>query len=387
MTKTLSTLTKKHRAAIARAEDRLSLAALVAELGLLQPRYAAASTVEEALAAAERIGYPVLLRTSTGTRGEGAALARTADAVAARFPTTQAASKNGLVRVDAFLEHASEVDVLLVADRTGEVRVAGIVEHVEEAGVHAADATCTLPPHSLTPEVTEKLKDASQAIARALPMVGVLGLRFAVQGKDVHVLSADARAPRFVELTEAATGFPLRHAGALCEGGDTLRALGHTRDPEVRGHWVREAVIPASADLQLGPAAKSTGEVVATGPDLSTAFARSQLAAGIAWPSSGKVWIDVAEGDEPHLVDFVRRLQRLGFTVLATEAARAYLATKHLEVAAAGDDARDAAMLFAHRPTRYAEALARGVPYFTTPQAMRMAVGALEALASRQRAA
>jgi carbamoyl-phosphate synthase large subunit len=315
------------------------------------------------------------------------------------------ASPEHPVLIDRFLKNATEVDLDLVADRTGEIRIGGVLEHIEEAGVHSGDAACTLPPHSLSPDVIERLKDQAAALARELGVVGLMNVQFAIQGKAIHILEVNPRASRTVPFVSKATGFPLAKVAALCMAGKTLKE--QNLPPERTHHHVavKESVFPfarfANVDVILGPEMKSTGEVMGLAADFPTAFAKSQLAAGTKLPKSGKVFLSVKDEDKPGLVDLAKRLQRLGFTLLATQGTHRYLSGKGIESEAVlkvtegrpsiVDKIVDGEVGIVFNTTEGKReisdsfsirrgALNQGIPYFTTVQAARMAVDALEAM-------
>src|SRR5262249_43717803 len=187
-------------------------------------------------------------------------------------------------------------------DRTGEVLVGGLLEHVEEAAIHSGDASATLPPHSLGPDLVERMKDEATALARELGVVGLMNVQFAIQGKVIYVLEVNPRASRTVPFISKATGVPLAKLAALCMVGKTLKELGHTSDPEVQHVAVKESVFPfarfAGVDTILGPEMKSTGEVMGLARDFPTAFAKSQLSAGVKLPRTGKVFLSVKDDDK-----------------------------------------------------------------------------------------
>lgn len=309
--------------------------------------------------------------------------------------------------LERFLQHAILVDVDLVRDSAGNVFIGGVLEQIEEAGVHSGDAACSLPPHSLSSEVVERIKDQSIAVARELSVVGLLNLQFATQGKALHVLEANPRASRTVPFVSKVTGVPLSKVAALCLTGQLLPELGYVREAEPRFVAIREAVFPfatfSDTDVLLGPQMRSTGEVIGIGATHEEAFARSQLAAGVRFPEPGSpVFLSVKDEDKPAVVDLARRLKALGYPVLTTGGTQRYLDDKRvstervLKVAEGSPNVVDritdgtVGMVINTTagkqevadgfPLRRA-ALVHGVPYFTTVQGARMAVGALELLA------
>jgi len=310
------------------------------------------------------------------------------------------------VLIDRFLKDAIEVDLDLVADRTGEVLVGGVLEHIEEAGIHSGDAAATLPPHSLSPDLVERMKDQATALARELKVVGLMNVQFAIQGKTIYVLEVNPRASRTVPFISKATGVPLAKIAALCMVGKTLRELNAPREIELKNVAVKESVFPFArfpgVDVILGPEMKSTGEVMGIAADYPSAFAKGELAAGSKLPRSGTVFISVKDDDKPAMVDLAKRLRALGFRIVATGGTHRYLTSKGIEVEHVlkvtegrphvvdkivdGEIAlvfnttfgkKEIADSFSIRR----ESLMHSVPYYTTVQAARMAVGAIEALA------
>jgi len=373
-----------------RAIDREHFSSIVATAGLQQPKHGVAKTWEEADALAKDIGFPLLIRSGNG-------LDFVADVAALK-----AAFRPGM-HLEAFVTDAIQASVELLRDRTGKVVVGGVVENVEPAGVHAADAACTLPPHSLKPELIEKLKDAATAIANGLNIVGLLDVQFALQGKAVWVLEANPRAGRTLPFVAKATRVDLAGLAVRVMLGRTLEELGFTEDLEVRHCAVREAVF--DENVQLGLGMRSTGAVMAVAESLPVAFGKSQLAAGTALPSGGTVFISVPDADKPAVVDLAQRLIALGFSVTCTKGTQAYLQKKGVTSSlirkvcdgsphvADAVRAKEVSMVICAvspedfedgQQIRQAARLA-GVPNFTTVEAARMAVAALEAMAAVSR--
>jgi carbamoyl-phosphate synthase large subunit len=313
------------------------------------------------------------------------------------------------VLLDRFLNEAVEVDVDVVADKDGNVLVGGILEHVEEAGVHSGDAACTLPPHSLSTEMVERLKDVVTDLAKELRIVGLLNVQFAVQGKSIYVLEANPRASRTVPFVSKATGVSLAQLAARCMLGETLPEMGFGSELLMKNHVaVKEAVFPfarfSNTDVLLGPEMRSTGEVMGLADCVDVAFGKSQLAAGTALPRGGKVFLSVKDDDKPGVVDVARRLGALGFEVLTTQGTQSYLARKGIasqkvnKVAQGSPSivelirANQVALIINTTDNKktisdsYAirhEALLKQIPSFTTLEAARMLVGALEAQARK----
>ena len=392
--------------AIDRAEDRERFAKLIEKLGLKQPENGVARSPDEAHGTAQKIGYPVMVRPSYVLGGRAMEVVYDAESLDRYMREAVKASPEHPVLIDRFLKDAIEVDLDLVADRTGEVLVGGLLEHVEEAGIHSGDASATLPPHSLSPELVERMKDQATALARELKVVGLMNVQFAIQGKALYVLEVNPRASRTVPFISKATGVELAKIAALCMVGKTLRELNTPREIEMKHVAVKESVFPFArfpgVDVILGPEMKSTGEVMGIADDYYSAFAKSELAAGSALPSSGTVFISVKDDDKPAMVDLAKRLRALGFRLVATGGTHRYLKNKGIEIEHVlkvtegrphvvdkivdGEidlvinttfGKKEIADSFSIRR----ESLMHSVPYYTTVQAARMAVGAIEALA------
>ena len=392
--------------AIDRAEDRERFSKLIEKLGLKQPENGVARSAEEAHRTAERIGYPAMVRPSYVLGGRAMEVVYDRESLERYIREAVKASPEHPVLIDRFLKDAIEVDLDLVADRTGEVLVGGVLEHIEEAGIHSGDAAATLPPHSLSPDLVERMKDQATALARELKVVGLMNVQFAIQGKTIYVLEVNPRASRTVPFISKATGVPLAKIAALCMVGKTLRELNAPREIELKHVAVKESVFPFArfpgVDVILGPEMKSTGEVMGIAADYPTAFAKGELAAGSKLPRSGTVFISVKDDDKPAMVDLAKRLRALGFRIVATGGTHRYLTSKGIEVEHVlkvtegrphvvdkivdGEIAlvfnttfgkKEIADSFSIRR----ESLMHSVPYYTTVQAARMAVGAIEALA------
>jgi len=392
--------------AIDRAEDRERFSQLIDKLGLRQPENGVARSAEEAFRTAGRLGYPVMVRPSYVLGGRAMEVVYDAPSLERYMREAVAASPEHPVLIDRFLRDATEVDLDLVADAAGDVLVGGVLEHIEEAGIHSGDAACTLPPHSLSPDLVERMKDWAVALARELGVVGLMNVQYAIQGKTLYVLEVNPRASRTVPFISKATGVPLAKLAALCMMGKTLAELNPPRDVEMRHVAVKESVFPfarfSNVDVILGPEMKSTGEVMGLARDFPTAFAKSELAAGMKLPRSGTVFISVKDDDKPAVVDLAKRLRALGFSLCATGGTHRYLVGKGIpnelvrkvkegrpHVVDRIVDGKVALVVnttfgkqeIADSFSIRRESLMQGVPYYTTVQAARMAVGALEALA------
>jgi carbamoyl-phosphate synthase large subunit len=327
-------------ASIDLAEDRERWNGLCEQLGIPQPPGGTATTVDEALAVAHKVGYPVLVRPSYVLGGrameivyDDERLAQVVSDLAGSLRREGSTPAERPVLVDRFLEDAVEVDVDAVRDASGEVLVAGVMEHVEEAGVHSGDSACALPPQSLDEAVLAQLDSHARSIAAALEVVGLINVQFAVKDGTVYVLEANPRASRTVPFVAKATGVPVAKVAARVMVGATLaelRAEGLLRPPVTHGYVsVKEAVLPFSrfpdVDTLLGPEMRSTGEVMGVGATFGLAFAKSQIAAGTALPASGTVFFSLADRDKHAGLEAARGLRELGFELAATSGTAAFL--------------------------------------------------------------
>ncbi|HZH02485.1 MAG TPA: carbamoyl-phosphate synthase large subunit, partial [Myxococcaceae bacterium] len=391
--------------AIDRAEDRERFSQLIEKLGLKQPENGVARSHEEAFRVAERIGYPVMVRPSYVLGGRAMEVVYDASSLERYMREAVSASPEHPVLIDRFLKDAQEVDVDVVADREGGVMVGGVLEHIEQAGVHSGDAAASMPPHSLMPALVESMKDQAIALARELQVVGLMNVQFAIQGRTIYILEVNPRASRTVPFVSKVTGVPMAKIAALCMVGKTLKELGHTRDPEVKHASVKESVFPfarfSNVDVILGPEMKSTGEVMGLADNYAAAFAKSQLAAGVRLPLKGTVFVSVKDEDKPAIVDLARRLTTLGFKLVSTHGTHDYLAIKGIDtelvlkvregrphiVDKIVDGQISLVLNTTFGKTEVSdsfsirrEALMHGVPSYTTVEAARMAVGAIEAM-------
>ncbi len=328
------------------AEDRERWSALCDRLGIPQPAGGTAATVDDALAVAERVGYPALVRPSYVLGGRAMEIVYDADdlrrAMAELAGFGSLGREGGLsaqrpVLIDRFLEDAIEVDVDAVRDGDGEVLIGAVMEHVEEAGVHSGDSACVIPPPTLPPATVATIEDHTRAIAAALGVRGPLNVQYAVQGKQddlrVYVIEANPRASRTVPFVSKATGVPLARMAARLIAGATLaelRAEGVLR-PSVPGEHVsvKEAVLPFArfpeADTLLGPEMRSTGEVMGIDTTFGLAFAKSQAAAGDPLPADGTVFLSLADRDKAAGLRVALRFVQLGFALAATSGTASYL--------------------------------------------------------------
>ncbi|HVF70893.1 MAG TPA: carbamoyl-phosphate synthase large subunit [Chthoniobacterales bacterium] len=303
------------------AEDRKLFAAMLDKLGLRQTPSGSAVSADEAIAIAERIGYPVLVRPSFVLGGRAMELVYHGDDLRRYMQSAIEVSPERPVLVDRFLEDAMEVDVDCIAD--GEISVIGaIMEHIEQAGIHSGDSACVIPTFSLPENVLEQIRSATKAMARELKVRGLMNVQFAVKGDEVYVLEVNPRASRTVPFVSKAIGVPLAKLAAKVMTGKTLTELGFTEEIVPKHFAVKEAVFPflryQGVDIALGPEMKSTGEVMGIDADLGLAYAKSQMAAPPPLPKSGRVFISVKDSDKAGVIPVAREFVDLGFEIIST---------------------------------------------------------------------
>ncbi|HYL88358.1 MAG TPA: carbamoyl-phosphate synthase large subunit [Burkholderiales bacterium] len=317
------------------AEDRERFQKLVDKLKLKQPPNRTARSGPEAVKLAEQIGYPIVVRPSYVLGGRAMEIVHQQADLERYMREAVKVSNDSPVLLDRYLSDAIEVDVDCICDAAGEVLIGGIMEHVEQAGVHSGDSACCLPPHSLASHVERELRRETAQLARALKVVGLMNVQYAIQRDTVYVLEVNPRASRTVPYVSKATGQPLAKIAARCMAGRSLREQG-AREVTPSYFSVKEAVFPFArfpgVDTILGPEMKSTGEVMGVGETFGEAFVKSQLAAGMKLPTGGRAFISVRDGDKLAAVQVARDLADLGFSILATRGTAAVLSSHGIPV-------------------------------------------------------
>jgi carbamoyl-phosphate synthase large subunit len=322
------------------AEDRERFQKLLVKLGLRQPPNRTARTESEALALAQEIGYPLVVRPSYVLGGRAMEIVHEQRDLERYMREAVKVSNDSPVLLDRFLNDAIEVDVDCICDGQ-QVLIGGVMEHIEQAGVHSGDSACSLPPYSLSPELIAELKRQTEVMAKALKVVGLMNVQFAIQhdadGRaTVYVLEVNPRASRTVPYVSKATGVQLAKIAAVAMVGVSLAEQGVTREVVPPYYSVKEAVFPfvkfPGVDTILGPEMKSTGEVMGVGYTFAEAFVKSQLGAGVKLPSGGSAFVSVRGGDKPRAVECARVLHELGFRLIATRGTAAAMSAAGLPV-------------------------------------------------------
>ncbi|MGF1446325.1 MAG: carbamoyl-phosphate synthase large subunit [Pikeienuella sp.] len=387
--------------AIDLAEDRERFQGLLNDLALQQPKNGIAYDADTAHIVAREIGFPVVIRPSYVLGGRAMEIVREDHELARYMREAVVVSGTSPVLIDSYLSGAVEVDVDAISDGAL-VHIAGVMEHIEEAGIHSGDSACALPPHSLASEVVEELHRQTEALALGLGVKGLMNVQFAIQGEDVFVLEVNPRASRTIPFVAKAVGSPIAAIAARVMAGEPLTAFS-LRDPQTPHVAVKEAVLPFArfpgVDTLLGPEMRSTGEVMGLDKGFARAFLKSQLGAGVTLPEAGTVFISVKDADKPAILAAARRLERLGFTLIATGGTQDYLVAEGIAAERVAkvyegrpnivDRMKDGDVVLVFNTTEGAQsvrdsvdiratALAQKIPYYTTAAGADAAARAIE---------
>ncbi len=394
------------------AEDREQFQQLLQQLNLKQPPNGIARTMSSAREEVAKVGYPVLVRPSFVLGGRAMEICYDKTQFERFVMEAFLVSAGQPVLIDKFLEDAIEVDVDCISDGT-DVVIAGIMEHIEEAGVHSGDSACSIPPQTLSAQTLDEIRSATKAMATRLNVIGLMNVQFAVKRENdidtVYVLEVNPRASRTVPFVAKATGVAIARIAAKVMAGAKLQELGLTKEPKPRHVSVKESVFPfrkfVGVDIVLGPEMRSTGEVMGIATTFPIAFAKSQIAAGVSLPKSGKVFVSVADRHKDRAVRIASELTQLGYQIIATRGTASRLESAGVEVEIVKkiiegqpnliDHIKNGAVdLVLNTPsgkgartdegTIRATAVQHGVPCITTIQAAEAAVQALKALQSEE---
>jgi carbamoyl-phosphate synthase large subunit len=318
------------------AEDRRRFSQLLWDLGVPQPSSGTAVSREEAREVAERIGYPVVVRPSYVLGGRGMAIVFDSGALDRYMTGAVDVSHDRPVLIDRFLEDAFEFDVDAVADAGGAVVIGGIMEHIEEAGIHSGDSSCVVPPFMVAERHLATIREYTRRIARALKVVGLMNIQYAIKDDTVYVLEVNPRSSRTVPYISKATGVPMAKVAARVAAGKRLAELGLVEDLNAAGVFVKSPVFPfvrfPGVDTILGPEMKSTGEVMGGSDNFGAAFGKAMMGAAQKLPEKGCVFISVNNSDKPTVLPVARDLAALGFTLAATRGTAAFLRAHGLDV-------------------------------------------------------
>jgi carbamoyl-phosphate synthase large subunit len=393
---------------IDRAEDRERFQVMLHKLKLRQPENGTARSFEEAETAAERIGYPVVVRPSYVLGGRAMEIVYEVDELRRYMHTAVQASPEHPILIDKFLDSAIEVDVDALCDGH-EAVIGGIMEHIEEAGIHSGDSACSLPPYSLSAKIIAEIRRQTVLMALELNVKGLMNVQFAVKDGEIFILEVNPRASRTAPFVSKATGRPLAKLAARIMSGKTLRELGITEEIKPSHIAVKESVFPfvklPGVDTLLGPEMKSTGEVMGIDENFARAFAKAQLGAGVKLPTSGEVFISVRDADKKHIVSLAKKLYSNNFQLVATRGTAAFLKEKGIPVKVVNkvlegrphivDSIKNNEICMVINTTQGAQAVAdsfsirrntlvHNVAYYTTVAGARAAVDGIIAIAGEQ---
>jgi len=321
--------------AIDLAEDRERFQRMIQKLGLKQPPNCIVRSVEESIAAAEKITYPLVVRPSYVLGGRSMEIVYNEEELRRYMRTSVKVGNESPVLLDYFLNAAIEIDVDLVSDGK-QVVVGAIMQHIEQAGVHSGDSACSLPPYNLSEEVQNRIREQVSMLAMELKVVGLMNTQLAYQDDEIYVIEVNPRASRTVPFVSKCIGVSFAKVAARCMAGTSLADQGFVKEIVPQNFAVKEAVFPFNkfpgVDPILGPEMKSTGEVMGVGRTFAEAFAKSQIGAGEEMKAGGAVFISVRDADKWQLTDVAGKLHALGFKLFATQGTAAVIAAAGLPV-------------------------------------------------------
>ncbi len=317
------------------AEDRERFRKLVTKLKLKQPKSAIGASTKEIMRAADRVGFPLLVRPSYVLGGRAMKIIYDKPTLESYVNELTKMFGDGPILIDSYLQDATELDVDALSDGK-DVHVAGIMQHIEEAGIHSGDSACSLPAYSLDKKLLEKIEKQTKALAKALNVVGLMNIQFAIKDGQIYLIEVNPRASRTVPFVAKSTGVPIAKIAARIMAGETLKSF-KLAPAKAKHVCVKESVFPFArfpgVDVVLGPEMKSTGEAMGIDSDFARAFAKSQLSAGTTIPLSGTVFISIKDSDKAASTRLAKQLLKLGFDIIATRGTAAHLQAAGLDVA------------------------------------------------------
>ena len=320
--------------AIDTAEDREKFKELVQKLDLKQPSNATASSLNQAISAAEKIGYPLVVRPSYVLGGRAMEIVASKEDLTRYMGEAVSVSNDSPVLLDKFLNDAIEVDIDVISDGE-DVFIGAIMEHIEEAGIHSGDSGCSIPPYTLSDVILNKLRKQVTKLAVELNVIGLMNTQFAIKDNKIYLLEVNPRASRTAPFVSKSIGIQLAKVGALVMAGKKLKTLKINREVVPKYFAVKEAVLPFSkfpeVDVLLGPEMKSTGEVMGIGNSFGEAYFKAQRAAGVILPKTGNVFISVRDKDKEPVCDVAKELIKIGFNLFATRGTQVHLEKKGIK--------------------------------------------------------
>ena len=320
--------------AIDTAEDREKFKELVQKLDLKQPSNATASSLNQAISAAEKIGYPLVVRPSYVLGGRAMEIVASKEDLTRYMGEAVSVSNDSPVLLDKFLNDAIEVDIDVISDGE-DVFIGAIMEHIEEAGIHSGDSGCSIPPYTLSDVILNKLRKQVTKLAVELNVIGLMNTQFAIKDNEIYLLEVNPRASRTAPFVSKSIGIQLAKVGALVMAGKKLKTLKINREVVPKYFAVKEAVLPFSkfpeVDVLLGPEMKSTGEVMGIGNSFGEAYFKAQRAAGVILPKTGNVFISVRDKDKEPVCDVAEELIKIGFNLFATRGTQVHLEKKGIK--------------------------------------------------------